>query len=666
MNFLAGADSADRFNPRATSTSGSRNFGIRYPSPFFDVAQQFLPQDMHQLHGWCKYYFLTNPFINVAVTKMAEYPVTETLFETDDAKKRVLYEGLEEQLQLRKFQVEVGLDHWAYGSSLVSVYYPFVKYLQCPRCTNRYQASKSRGLYRWRDMKFELNCPRCRETVEAREVDVYVRSIRDVRMIRWNPENVEIRHNEITSQSRYFYKVPRVTINDVTMGDPDVIETMPCDFLEAIRKGRSLRFSPDNLYHLKRPTLAQKDQGWGMPLIYPLLKDAFQMQVLRKAQECLMQEFVVPLRVVFPGPATGGTEQPYGTYNLQNWKSKVESEINAWKRDPAYIPVLPVNIGYQQMGGMGKALLLHQELRSMAEHMLMGCGIPLEFVMGSLSSSPSNQAMRGLANMFLGYNKDRLGLVNWVFDNIASYMRWPKVKVKFARFKMADDLQRAMLYLQLNQAQKVSDRRLLDELDEDVDVETERMDSELKKQLQTQRKLQVASADVQGEALLRTSRYQAKAQVLQLQAQGAGTALGQEAAQQPPGGQAPPPGDAPIPGMPQGATTYSENNSASKAGKLPVALAGMTSGLQAGAPMGVDLRYVAQRAKAALDTLAEEQGDDVRQQELARMATENPQLYKLVVVLEQNATGSQVDPLDPTKAPVPEGGSQRAMGRTIG
>jgi hypothetical protein len=118
------------------------------------------------------------------------------------------------------------------------------------------------------------------------------------------------------------------------------------------------------------------------------------------------------------------------------------------------------------------------------------------------------------------------------------------------------------------------------------------------------------------------------------------------------------------PGMPQGATAYDENAQAPN-GALPVAMAGMTSPLAAGAG-GVDLRYVAQRAKAFLDTIGEEQGEAQKQAELMKMRTENPALYQLVIQLMNETAGSQVNPLNAMKAPVPAGGTQRAAGRQIG
>lgn len=717
MNFFSGSvDSGDRFNTRNLQANGQRSFGVRYPSPFFDVAQQFLPDNIHQLLTWCRFYFLSNPIINVACSKMAEYPVTPIIFDTDDVGKKKLYTDLEEQLHLRQFQVEAGLDYFAYGNAFISVYYPFVKYLACRHCKERYRAETNRSLYKWRNNRFFLNCPGCRKADYADERDVYIRSVRDIRLVRWNPENIQIKHNEVTGLSRYYYKLSRAIINDITMGDPDTIEKLPIEFLEAARKNKALRFSTDNFFHLKRPTLAQKDQGWGSPLIYPLLKDAFYLQTLKKAQESIAMEHIVPLRMIFPGPSTGGNDQPYGSYNLTNWKSKIETELSIWKRDNNYIPILPVNIGFQQFGGDARALMLHQEFRLVAEQMLVGAGIPIEFVFGGLSWSGSNTSLRALENMFLGYNRARHRMVNdFIFGNIAAFMRWPAVSCRFDRFKMADDLQRSMFYLQLNQALKISDKRLHEELGEDTDTEVRRMRDEMKIQLDVQRKMQVATADIQGEAQLRSSRYAIKAQELQgkaqmaqqqemaaiqqQQAQEQAAAQGwqpqspltpaqrapnaqtpeaaqqneaaqqQQAQQQQAPEQQPQEEQAPdqaqqTPGMPQGATAYDENAQAPSTA-LPVAMAGMASPLAQGAG-GVDLRYVAQRAKAFLDTIGEEQGEAQKQAELMKMRVENPALYQLVIQLMNETAGSQVNPLNAMKAPVPAGGTQRAAGRQIG
>ena len=670
---MSDSSEVNRFNPRPLANVGGRTFGIRYPSPFFDVAQQFLPENVHQLHLWCRYYFLTNPIINVAISKMAEYPVTPLIFDTEDQKLLELYQSLESHLNLRQFQVETGLDYFCYGISLTSLYYPLEKFLICKGCKTFHRAKKSRGLYKWRNMRFHLRCPKCNFEDYAEERDVYIRSARDISLVRWNPENIEIKYNEITGKSLYYYKIPKGIANDVRLGDPETIETLPIAFLDAVRKNRALLFRDDNLHVLKRPTIATKDMGWGSPLMYPVLKDAFYLQVLKKANETIAMEHVIPLRCVFPGPASGGSDQPYGTYNLQNWKAKIDQELSLWKRDPNYIPIFPVNVGFQQWGGNAKALVQHQEYRFLAEQTLAGMGIPTEFVFGGLQWSGTNTSLRALENMFSGYNRQRAALINdFVYGKIASYMEWPQVNVRFDRFKMADDLQRSMFMLQLNQAQKISDRRLMEELGENYEGEITRMDEELKRQMVVQRKMQTASAEVQGEAAVRQGRYQAKVQKMTMIAQGEAQQEMQAMGMTPPGtpptqpGGSPGEGDVSSPAMP-GAENVDNTGGGQdpNQGKVPTAVAAMGSYLGQGAG-GVDMTYIAQRAASYCRVLATQQGDEAAQQELQRITAANPTLGNMARQLFDSTKGSQQDPLNAQKSPVPAGGSQKDVARAVG
>ena len=662
LHIMSPSSSGDRHNPR-TGFLGGRGFGVRYPSPFFDVAQQSLPENVHQLHLWCRYYFLTNPIINVACQKMAEYPVTPVIWETEDKELRHLYESLEEHLSLQQFQVEVGLDYFVYGNAFVSVMFPLEKYLVCRGCQARYRASKNRSLYRWRDGRFFLRCPKCGKDEYAQQSDVYVRNARGARLLRWNPENVEVKHSEITGTTRYYYRLPQGVLNDIRLGDPDAIEGLPQQFLEAARTKRALVFNGDNFWHLKRPTIAQKDQGWGTPLVYPLLKDAFYMQIMKKAQESLLLEHVVPLRIIYPGPSTGGNDSPFGSYNLQNWKSKIDSELQNWKVDHNYIPILPVNVGFQQVGGTARALILHQEFRILAEHMLAGAGIPVEFVFGGLQWSSSNTSLRALENTFLGYNRQRLGLVRFVLRRIASHMGWPWCPFRFDRFKMADDLQRSMFMFQLNQANKISDRSLLEDIGKDADVERGRIEEELRKTQDTQRKLQVASADAQGAAMVRQSHYQARAQKLMLvaeaEAAGAGAEVGASQGRQGPGGDA----TDQVAGMPEGATAYEENADSPNQHNAPTAVQGMQSQLRQGQGVGVDLGYMAQRAAGYLRSVRKESGDQAMYSEMETMQVRNPQLYSLVVQM-MNDSGSQQDPTNAMTSPV-TGQGRRDSSRVV-
>lgn len=494
-----------------------QDYSLQYPSPFFDVAQTYLPATIKQMFRWCRYYFLVNPLINAVVFKMAEYPVTDVIFDADDESTKDLWKHMIlEHLRYRSFQVECGLDYYTYGNAMVSVFFPFVKLLECRNCGFKQPAKDSE--YAFRNYDFIWACPKCKHHGPAKVQDHYVKAPRGIRLLRWNPEDVDVRYNDLNGQNQYYYEIPVPLKSDITMGKKSVVESVPQLFIEAMKQKKAVVFSKDNFFHFKRPSLAGKDRGWGTPMILPVMKDTFYLQILRKAQEAIMLEHIVPLRILFP-QAGSGTSDPYTSVNLQEWRDKVALEIRKWRVDNNYMPIMPLPVGHQTIGGDGRALLLTQELRVWSEQIVAGMGIPNELIFGGMSYSGSNVSLRMLENMFLGYLQDHLALLKWVIRSVADYMGWPVIGARFKPFKMADDLQRKAYLFQLNQAGKLSDESLLADADFDSAKEDRHIMRETERRAEATRKMQLANAEIQGEAQMITMRWQMKAQTEQMKAQ---------------------------------------------------------------------------------------------------------------------------------------------------
>lgn len=652
----------DSFHGRQEGSGGA----LRYPSPFFDIGHTYLPTSIKQMFRWCRYYFLTNPLINAVTYKMAEYPITDIIIDEEDSEQRSRWaDMIEHHFKIRSVEIEAGLDYFCYGIALLSLYFPFEKFLICPTCKTEYKAKDKRTEFKFRNLKYFLACGRCQSVVEAQVKDVNVKNYRGIRVIRWNPEYVTAEHNDITGETAYFFDIPMATRNDIIMGKRHVIESIPDVFIESLRSNKSLRMTSDNMFVLKRPTIAQKDMGWGMPLILPVLKDTYYLQILRKGQEAIAQQHIVPLRILFP-QAGSADSSPYSTTDLGMWRKRIDQEIQKWRIDPNYIPVLPLPVGQETVGGEGKALMLHQEMRAWSEQIVAGMHVPIEFVFGGLQYSGSNVSMRMLENQFLGYRTNLLVLVrDFILGKIADYMGWNRPRIHFKRFKMADDLQRLQLTFQMNQAQKVSDTTLLDEADLDIVQEEKHKGAEMAKQMDNNRRQMLASAELQGEVLIAQTRYNIQAQKL-MQAAGVpppqqgggqnqqlGDAMKQFAEQQTmnPGqqDQQPDHGEEAAPGMPDGATAYPEKGGAMPNEGIPLEMQSPLSRM-VGQGAQYSPLYLARRAATHLEKM-----DEVTKNiELIKMKGKNPQLYGLTLQLLQDAKGSQTDPLNPTQSPLPE------------
>lgn len=501
-----------RFVPTRGRIQGGAMNGLSYPSPFFDVAQTYLPASFKQMFRYCRYYFLTNPVINAIVFKLAEYPITDILVEHDNPNVASRWtEYLQDHIGIRTLQLELGLDYFVYGNAFASLVNPFLKYLRCSSCSHQCVAKQHKALWTYTGQEFRLTCPRCMRTNTAIAVDRPLRQENGLRVLRWNPEDIDIEHHALTGETKYTYTIPQGLRSDILYGKKDVIAVTPQLFIEAVRKQQAVKLSPERVFHMRRSSIAGPEQGWGIPLMLPLLKDAFLLQIMKKHQETILTEHIVPLRTLFP-QAASGTSDPFANISLVNWQEQISMEIARWRIDPNYMPILPLPIGTQTLGGDGKMLLVGNEMNMVIDQIIWGAGCPREFVTGGLSYSGSQTSMRMLENAFLGFILHHKKFTRWLIQSIADYLDWTPVKARYKPFKMADDLQRSAFFFQLSQSGKISDKTLLAQVDLDVHAENSLMERETDARVAATKKQQLAQANIQAEVQAVMMRAQSKVQ----------------------------------------------------------------------------------------------------------------------------------------------------------
>jgi hypothetical protein len=510
----------------------SRQRGLVYPSPFFDIAQTYMPPTVKELFKWCTYYFYTHPIINPVVYKMAEYPITELLYhkkdvaedskqnkkddkkvEPDSIIKDAYKEVLEKILDIKSFLINSGLDYFTFGNTFVSLSFPFIRYLQCMGCKKKLNiTSLPKKSWKYEAFKFMMECPDCKVWGQAKvEDDHKLKDRSELRLIRWDPEDINIHFNKFTGKSTYTYTIPENLKKSVRVGNQDDVIDTPMRFLQAVQNNMDLKFEDKNFFHLKRCTLADKDQGWGKPLILPAMRDAFYLQILRKANEAIAFQYIVPLTVLFPQPH--GNIDPYKHMNLGKWRERVEQEIAQWKNDHNYIPVMPVPIGNQQIWGNAKALMVTPEIRALSEQMVTGMGVPTEFIFGGLSYSGSSVSLRIVENHLLRYRESMLRLLQFIVERVRLYCNFEKIDIEFQQFKMADDIQQQQLLAQFVQGQQVSIETGLEQLDIPFRDEKSKIRDEVTFMNELAEDQMISQAEAQGKASLIMAKYQTEAEM---------------------------------------------------------------------------------------------------------------------------------------------------------
>ncbi len=511
---------ASNFAPGGASRSDI--LGRKYQpfsNPFFDQASTYIPPSIKSLFGFCRYFFLTHGVVHAVCQKAAEYPITDIILQHQNPHVVARWEELMlGVLNYRVFQFESNLDYYVYGNSFASPSFPFKKYLKCASCNAKLGALETRKNWRYTNSQFWLACPRCGQSGYAKSYDESMTRYSEINTVRWNPENISIVHNETTGRVDYILDNSQEFKSQIYMGRKDLVATTPEIFLEAVKQKRAIVFDPQSVFHMRRPALSAMNKGWGIPLIMPVLKDGYYMQIMKKAQESVLLTHLVPQVFLFPQPATAGAD-PFTVTNLQNWRDHIRREMARQRMDPSYYGILPFPLGHQTIGENGKSLLLMPEIQQLAELMVTALGFPVDLIFGQGTYAGSSVNMRMLENFFLSNGQAQLRQLHWFTRRIGAFMNWPIPTGKFKPFRMADDLQRQAFMFQMNQAGKITDTTLLAGSDIKVQDEAKLRLAELALLKESVTKHQLLQAEVQGEVGLIQAKYQAKAQSVMQQQQ---------------------------------------------------------------------------------------------------------------------------------------------------
>lgn len=482
-----------------------------YPNPFLDLSRFFMPKTIKSLFKLCRIFYYRNEFVNNVITKLAEYPITDLVLEgINDTQTQERYNELvHHHIKIKRLLIEIGLDYFTMGNSFVSANMAFRKFLVCPKCSHT--EAVERVKYAWKNYSFVGDCKNCGSaSVTFRVEERHLKHPKYFNFIRWSPENIDIVHNEITGENKYYYEMPAATKKQIVEGKRNAIETTPQLFIDAVKNNRKILLDQNNLYHFKRATLAEEDKGWGKPLILAALPMLWYMQTLRRGNEAIAADHLIPMRSLFP--SSQGNIDPFTQMNLGAWRNAVEDNLYRWRRDPNHIAVFPIPIGFQALGGDAKALNVTPELKFLEELVINSFGVPTEFIKGGATWTSSSVSLRIIENHFLTYREELHDFLNYfAAPKIAAFLDFPPVKMKLKKFRMSDDIQAKEALIQLSQLNKIADSYLQEEFGLDPKLQKAYANLDNKHNIDMQTEQLTAQAEMMGKQAVITERYRAKA-----------------------------------------------------------------------------------------------------------------------------------------------------------
>jgi hypothetical protein len=251
--------------------------------------------------------------------------------------------------------------------------------------------------------------------------------------------------------------------------------------------------------------------GWGKPILLSALADIWYMQTLRRGNEAIAAEHIVPFRTLFPAPT--GAIDPFSQMNLRTWRSKLETDILKWKQDPNHIGIFPIPIGSQNIGGDAKILLVTAELKFLEETIINSLGVPIEFIKGGATWTGSSISLRIVENHFLTYRGQLEDFVNnFIIRKAVELIKYPSVSVHFKRLRMADDTETKRLILELAATNKISLSRVLEEFGISFEEEKENIKQSKEFEIQLAMDSAMKEAEAAGKAQEIAAKYQVRAQ----------------------------------------------------------------------------------------------------------------------------------------------------------
>ena len=498
--------------PPVTQMRGGRaGYMGGYPNSWFDLSSTYIPTTMKEMFRWCRYLYSSHSEIAPIIRKKCAYVITKLIYDTEREKSKSLWrELLETTLKIREFEYKLALDEEVYGNAFASILYPFERYLVCATCQHSYQARAI--TWEYKDHQFFGRCSRCKTTTRMQPKDVAVRSRIRIKLIRWSPQYIDIRHNPLTDSNEYIYRIPKWLRQRIT--NPKInrvlVEETPLAFLTAIRDKKNIALESENLFVLKTPSVSGEDDSFGMPPMLPIFKDAWLYQTYKRAQEAVALEHVLPLTILVP-KATDSGLPPHMNIDLTDWSQKTMDIVHRWRRDQNSIYTMPFPVGVENIRGDAKALGVFEEMNMCRQNIAGGLDVPQEFIYGGLNWSGSSISLRVLENLFLS-RIERLNdfLRGFVVPRLRRFLSLPNIDIRHADFKMADDAQQKQIALGLRQTNTISDRTTIEELGFDAEREGKRKREEAVERNAELISAAKANAEAQGISLAIQARYQNK------------------------------------------------------------------------------------------------------------------------------------------------------------
>lgn len=469
--------------------------GVDYPLHFFNQLHFQQPKGLSEIFKWCEILDGSHGLLHRCTNMLSMYPVTQIAVTNDTGENKDDWSNLlNNKLNLQSELVSIGKNYYTFGNSVVSIVPPFKRYLVCGKCGAYKQhcisddnMEEKNFTWSFKNFKFYGKCTNkeCKSHALMEVKDEFLEGqdfINKLTIQKWPVRNIKIRDLSIAGKKRIYYRLEEKYRKPIISGDRFVVANIPYTFILAVKQNMNaavVELPSELTFHYAYESISEPEQdGLSKPFFISAWKDIFMSFILRKAQECIASDHLIPNRFIFPTAAPGGRD-PLSQIDGGSWVASVTTQLKRQQNDPNEIGIVPGPLGYQALGGQGKAMSLREEIELQDRRLLTQMGIPPELIYGGMTWSGSNISLRMLENMFLYYIKKHNTFLKF-FVNYASTMSGVKAPddVKLSPFKMADDIQQINMLLSLGAQGRISETTSLSQVGNGINLEHEATQTE--------------------------------------------------------------------------------------------------------------------------------------------------------------------------------------------
>lgn len=476
------------------------------PYPWNDHVSRQAPISIQDALYWCEYVALANQTLAAALRKLVSFFVTEIeVTGTGRDEQKRIKDYLYNCLYIENVLNSIGLDYLVYGNVFLTIWQPIHKIVTCPNCkyhTPFYEyALIPETKFEFVNFEIKLTCLKCGYRGIWKRSERQDTDEKSLSIIRWNVHDIQIAVDLFSpNRKEVIYKIPGEYRSVILGGSPLAIDGAPEDFLRAIRENSDFRFDKDKIIHLYEPGLAGlRLYGWGLSPIISNFRQTYYIEVLRRANQEICMDYIIPLRIISPEPRASAPEygDPNLITNMSNTQASLASIIKNWRKDPTGWYSCPFPIRYQVLGAEGQRIIPAPILQQANVDLITSLGLPVEFYQGSLQAQAAPVALRLLEGTWSSLSRMLNTFLRILASELSRIFRWDSFELKLQRPSYADDINKQMAKLQLAMSGAISQTTGLQTLglsqEEELDRKIEETELQAEKEKEMQERLQSQS-----------------------------------------------------------------------------------------------------------------------------------------------------------------------------